>query len=131
MHGAPLVQGVEIYRGRPIFYDLGNFVFNFPLLDRNDEPMIWESVVANVEFQGKDLQSITFRPVFLNKLGQGAFDPRNPRDTLFRDTRGLPRPAKGDQAHYILQRLSELSRPLGTIVEVQGETASVTLKARP
>src|SRR5262245_23467321 len=25
MHGAPLLHGVEIYRGRPIFYDLGNF----------------------------------------------------------------------------------------------------------
>ena len=23
MHGAPLLHGVEIYRGRPIFYDLG------------------------------------------------------------------------------------------------------------
>src|SRR5207237_1286328 len=28
MHGAPVVQGVEIYRGKPIFYDLGNFIFN-------------------------------------------------------------------------------------------------------
>src|SRR6185295_17337545 len=25
MHGAPLLHGVEIYRGKPIFYDLGNF----------------------------------------------------------------------------------------------------------
>ena len=30
MHGAPLVQGVEIYHNRPIFYDLGNFIFNLP-----------------------------------------------------------------------------------------------------
>jgi len=27
MHGAPLLHGVEIYRDRPIFYDLGNFIF--------------------------------------------------------------------------------------------------------
>src|SRR5580704_12934532 len=27
MHGAPLLHGVEIYKGRPIFYDLGNFIF--------------------------------------------------------------------------------------------------------
>src|SRR5256712_3992119 len=33
MHGAPLVHGVEIYHKRPIFYDLGNFIFNVPPVD--------------------------------------------------------------------------------------------------
>jgi poly-gamma-glutamate capsule biosynthesis protein CapA/YwtB (metallophosphatase superfamily) len=64
MHGAPLLHGIEIYHGRPIFYDLGNFIFQVPptqiLLD---EPIIWESVVAYVEFQGKNLKSIQFRPL--------------------------------------------------------------------
>ena len=46
MHGAPLLHGVEIYRGRPIFYDLGNFIYNVPpTLTYIDEPMAWESVV--------------------------------------------------------------------------------------
>ncbi|NKM08792.1 CapA family protein, partial [Rhizobium leguminosarum] len=27
-HGAPVLQPVEIYRGRPIFYSLGNFIFH-------------------------------------------------------------------------------------------------------
>ena len=39
-----------------------------------DEPIIWESVVASVEFQGKNLRSITFRPIALNKIGQGQPD---------------------------------------------------------
>jgi poly-gamma-glutamate capsule biosynthesis protein CapA/YwtB (metallophosphatase superfamily) len=30
MHGMPLVHGVEIYRGHPIFFDLGNFIYNAP-----------------------------------------------------------------------------------------------------
>src|ERR1700687_4311251 len=60
MHGAPLLHGVEIYRGRPIFYDLGNFIYNAPpTLTYIDEPMNWESAVATVQFQGKSLQSIT------------------------------------------------------------------------
>src|SRR5689334_22567456 len=51
MHGAPLLHGVEIYRGRPIFYDLGNFIYNLPpTLTYIDEPMAWESVVATVQF---------------------------------------------------------------------------------
>jgi poly-gamma-glutamate synthesis protein (capsule biosynthesis protein) len=70
LHGAPVVQGVEIYHNRPIFYDLGNFIFNLPSTNSGlEEPIIWESVVASVEFQGKSLQSIEFRPVVLNKIG--------------------------------------------------------------
>jgi poly-gamma-glutamate capsule biosynthesis protein CapA/YwtB (metallophosphatase superfamily) len=130
MHGAPLVQGVEIYRNRPIFYDLGNFIFNLrPTNTRLDEPIIWESVVANVRFQGKNLQSITFRPIALNKLGQGQPDLHDPlANNVFLDTRGLPKPATGEQARYILERLAESSRPFGTLVEVKGETAEINLK---
>ena len=57
MHGAPLLHGVEIYQGRPIFYDLGNFIYNLPpTLTYIDEPMNWESAVAYVQFQGKNLR---------------------------------------------------------------------------
>jgi poly-gamma-glutamate capsule biosynthesis protein CapA/YwtB (metallophosphatase superfamily) len=131
MHGAPLVQGVEIYRNRPIFYDLGNFIFNIrPTNTRLDEPIIWESVIAHVRFQGKNLQSITFRPIVLNKLGQGQPDLHDPlANNIFLDTRGLPKPAMGEQARYILERLAESSRPFGTTVDVKGETAEINLKA--
>src|ERR1700730_11442159 len=75
MHGAPLLHGVEIYHNRPIFYDLGNFVFNLPpTLTYSDEPMNWESAVAYVQFQGKNLQSISFRPIALNNVGEGQPD---------------------------------------------------------
>jgi poly-gamma-glutamate capsule biosynthesis protein CapA/YwtB (metallophosphatase superfamily) len=130
MHGAPLVQGVEIYHNRPIFYDLGNFIFNLrPTNTRLDEPIIWESVVAYLRFQGKNLESITFRPIVLNKLGQGQPDLHDPlANNGFLDTRGLPKPATGEQARYILERLAESSRPFGTSVEVKGETAEINLK---
>jgi poly-gamma-glutamate synthesis protein (capsule biosynthesis protein) len=128
MHGAPLVQGVEIYHNRPIFYDLGNFIFNFGSLGGLDEPIIWESVVASVAFQGKNLQSITFRPIVMNKIGQGQPDVKNPRTNIFRDTRGLPKPATGDQARYILERLAASSRPFGTTVVVKGDQAEISVK---
>ena len=129
MHGAPLVQGVEIYHRRPIFYDLGNFIFNLPPTSGLDEPIIWESVVAYLEYQGKNLQSITFRPIFLNKIGEGQPDVHDGHtNNLFLDTRGLPKPATGDQARYILERLADSSRPFGTTVEVKGETAEINLK---
>ena len=131
MHGAPLLHGVEIYRGRPIFYDLGNFIFNVPpTLTYIDEPMNWESVVAYVQFHGKNLQSISFRPIALNNLGEGQPDVHNEyTNNQFLDTRGLPSPATGARAGYILQRLADASKPLGTTVEIKDDTAEIKLKA--
>ena len=130
MHGVPLVHGVEIYHNRPIFYDLGNFIFNVPPVDiQLDEPIFWESVVAHVQFRGKNLQSITFQPIVMNKIGQGQPDLEDEHtNNLFLQTRGLPKPATGDKAGYILQRLADSSRPFGTKVEVKGDTAEIYLK---
>jgi poly-gamma-glutamate capsule biosynthesis protein CapA/YwtB (metallophosphatase superfamily) len=136
MHGAPVVQGVEIYRGRPIFYDLGNFIFNLPLMEATQllEPIVWESVVASVEFQGNKLRSVSFQPIALNQMGHGQVDseddhpyslPEFPRPFLA--SRGLPAPVTGERAHYILERLADSSRPFGTTVEVKGDMAEIKL----
>jgi poly-gamma-glutamate capsule biosynthesis protein CapA/YwtB (metallophosphatase superfamily) len=131
MHGAPLLHGVEIYRGRPIFYDLGNFIYNVPpVLTAIDEPMTWESVVAYLQYQGKNLQSISFRPIILNYVGEGQPDIHNAyTNNEFLDTRGLPSPVTGARAGYILQRLADASKPFGTTVEITGDTAAIKLKA--
>jgi poly-gamma-glutamate synthesis protein (capsule biosynthesis protein) len=127
MHGAPLLHGVEIYHGRPIFYDLGNFIYNLtPVLTYIDEPMNWESAVAYVEFQGKNLKSITLRPIVLNNIGEGQPDMHNEyANNQFMDTRGLPTPAPAARAPYILQRLADASKPFGTVMELAGDTAKI------
>jgi poly-gamma-glutamate synthesis protein (capsule biosynthesis protein) len=131
MHGAPLLHGVEIYHGRPIFYDLGNFIYNLPpTLTYIDEPMNWESAVAYVQFQGKNLQSVSFRPVALNNVGEGQPDIHNQyTNNQFLVTRGLPSPVTGARAGYILQRLADESKPFGTTMEIKGDTAEIVLKA--
>jgi poly-gamma-glutamate capsule biosynthesis protein CapA/YwtB (metallophosphatase superfamily) len=130
MHGAPLLHGVEIYRGKPIFYDLGNFIYNVPpTLFYIHEPMNWESVVAYVQFRGRTLDSITFRPVALNYIGEGQPDMHNPYATnQFLYTRGLPSPTAGAQAGYILERLAELSEPFGTKFRIGAGIAEIELK---
>jgi len=132
MHGAPLLHGVEIYHGRPIFYDLGNFIYNVPpTLTYIDEPMNWESAVAYVQFQGKNLQSISFRPIAMNNLGEGQPDVHNEyANNQFLVTRGLPAPVTGARAGYILQRLADASKPFGTTIEIKGDTAEIKLKSR-
>jgi poly-gamma-glutamate capsule biosynthesis protein CapA/YwtB (metallophosphatase superfamily) len=131
MHGAPLLHGVEIYHGRPIFYDLGNFIYNLPpTLTYIDEPMSWESAVATVQFEGKNLRSISLRPIVLNVMGQGDPDVHSPyTNNEFLDTRGLPAPATGARAGYILQRLAEFSKPFGTTIQITGDTAAIKLPA--
>ncbi|HWB00745.1 MAG TPA: CapA family protein [Pirellulales bacterium] len=129
MHGAPLLHGVEIYKGRPIFYDLGNFIYNVPpVLTYIDEPMSWESVVATVHFAGSKLQSIELRPIVLNNIGEGQPDVHSEyTNNQFLDTRGLPSGATGNRAKYILGRIAELSKPFGTTVEVNGDRAAIGL----
>jgi poly-gamma-glutamate capsule biosynthesis protein CapA/YwtB (metallophosphatase superfamily) len=131
MHGAPLLHGVEIYHGKPIFYDLGNFMYNLPpTLTYIHEPMNWESAVAYLQYQGKTLQSISFRPIVMNYVGEGQPDIHNEyANNQFLDTRGLPSAATGARAGYILQRLADLSKPFGTKVEVKGDLAEIKLKA--
>jgi len=140
MHGAPLLHGVEIYRGRPIFYDLGNFIYNLPAtLTYIDEPMSWESAVASVEFDGgstssqrpgqRSLKSISLRPIVLNTIGDGQPDVHDPyASNEFLYTRGLPAPATGARAGYILKRMADASIPFGTTMEIRGETATITLR---
>jgi poly-gamma-glutamate capsule biosynthesis protein CapA/YwtB (metallophosphatase superfamily) len=127
MHGAPLLHGIEIYRGRPIFYDLGNFIYNVPpTLTYIGEPMSWESVVAYLELRGRSLGSITLRPIALNNIGEGQPDVHSEyTNNQFLDTRGLPSPATGAQAGYILRRVADESRIFGTRVEVKGDRAEI------
>ena len=127
MHGAPLLHGIEIYRGKPIFYDLGNFIYNVPpTLFYISEPMSWESVVAYLEFRGKSMSSISLRPIVMNYIGEGQPDIHDPyAANRFLLTRGLPSPAAGARAGYILERVAELSKPFGTKFQITGDTAIV------
>ena len=100
-----------------------------PTLTYIDEPMNWESAVAYVQFQGKNLQSISFRPIVLNYVGEGQPDIHNEyASNQFLHTRGLPSPATGARAGYILQRLAELSKPFGTKLEIKGDAGEIKLR---
>jgi poly-gamma-glutamate synthesis protein (capsule biosynthesis protein) len=129
MHGAPVLHGIELYRGRPIFYDLGNFIYNVPpTLTYIDEPMAWESVVASVRLQNKSVQSISLRPVVLNAIGDGQPDVHDPyANNEFLHTRGLPAAVTGARAGYILQRVADASKPFGTKIEVSADVGTIAV----
>jgi poly-gamma-glutamate capsule biosynthesis protein CapA/YwtB (metallophosphatase superfamily) len=124
MHGAPVLQGMEMYHGKPIFYDLGNFIYNLPpTMTTLDEPINWESAVAYLQFNGRKLQSITIQPIVLNNVGQGQPDIHDPRAiNPFITTRGLPSAAKDSQAVDILKRFAGQSKPFGTRISINADT---------
>jgi poly-gamma-glutamate capsule biosynthesis protein CapA/YwtB (metallophosphatase superfamily) len=132
MHGAPLLHGVEIFRGKPIFFCLGNFIYNVPpALTYISEPMSWESVVASLQYRGKTLQAIALHPIALNYVGNGQADVHSQyTSNEFLQTRGLPSPAEGAQARYILERLADYSKPFGTKIAIDDAGARVELPRR-
>jgi poly-gamma-glutamate synthesis protein (capsule biosynthesis protein) len=90
-HSAHLYQGVELYRGRPIFYDTGNFIDDYAVDDElhND----W-SFLFRVTFDGRSLSEIELIPA---KLSYARVDR-----------------ARGSEAEAILSRMENLCGELGT-----------------
>jgi poly-gamma-glutamate synthesis protein (capsule biosynthesis protein) len=116
-HGAPRLLGIELYRGRPIFYDLGNLIFQTATEQGFYDDAVWQSVIAECRFVGGRFRHMTLTPIQLNSAGlEGSADSA---------TRGRPSIARGVEAAAILDRLAELSRPFGTTLERSGDTAIV------
>ncbi|CAN5755437.1 CapA family protein [soil metagenome] len=137
-HGPHLLRGIEIYNGKPIFYSLGNFIFQpelirwFPPDDLEalgvepgtSTPDMWEHMtkggeqgfVADRLYWESVLPMCTFedgRLVELNlhplTLGHGKTIPE----------RGIPRLANRVLGGEILSWMAELSEPFGTKFEIE------------
>ena len=89
-HHPHVLQGVEIYQGRPVIYSLGNFVF----------PTKWESnhysAALEVRIKEGTWEKLIFHPVKL------------------RFRAGDPVPARGEDLHKIVNRITGLSAQFGT-----------------
>lgn len=59
-----VVQDVGEYRGRPIFYSLGNFVF-----DNFDDPECYKSCVLRIEMAGRSIVQWSMTPVQIDQQG--------------------------------------------------------------
>lgn len=117
-HGPHTLKGIEIYKGKPIFYSLGNFIFHSfdPTGWHHDD--IWRSVIATCRF-GADgaLRGLRLDPIVLGgeaALRAGDFSGRD-----------VPMLAESD-GPPILEKLARLSAVFGTrlsIVDGRGEIA--------
>jgi len=111
-HGAPVLQPVEIYRRRPIFYSLGNFIFHV----KSEKspwraPEVWECVIGLCSFdEDANLAGMSFHPVVIG----GSETPDS--DDL--EQRLAPELAGAADAERILHRFKQHSAKLGTDIEI-------------
>ncbi|MCX2725961.1 CapA family protein [Thermomicrobium sp. 4228-Ro] len=82
------VQGIEWYRGRPIFYSLGNFVF-----DQEWSFETKQGLILHLWFSGAELRRYHLVPVIIQDYHR-------------------PRLARSDEASVILRRVRESSQAL-------------------
>jgi poly-gamma-glutamate capsule biosynthesis protein CapA/YwtB (metallophosphatase superfamily) len=146
-HGPHLLRGLEIYKGKPIFYSLGNFIGQNELVPKMPSDA-YERFRADPDLTpGQVYQKRT-------NNDKGGF----PADRRYweavapvlsyegsvlkgiellpvslgwkeaRHLRGRPRLAVGEEARNILQRFADLSRSFGTTVELGGELAAVNAR---
>jgi poly-gamma-glutamate capsule biosynthesis protein CapA/YwtB (metallophosphatase superfamily) len=120
-HGEPLMLGVELYRGQPIFYDLGSLIFQTATEEGHYGTATWQSVIAECRFDGSRFLGATLTPVQMNATGiGGAADLA---------TRGRPSIAAGDDAAATLAMLARLSMPLGTRMRDGDKTGTAEIVA--
>lgn len=120
-HGAPVLQPIEIYNGRPIFYSLGNFIFHVRSENSNwTAPEVWESVIATCSFSaGGDITGIDLHPIVIG--GEAALaDP-------MLENRLVPHMVDGIAAERILRRLAKRSERLGVQIDIGDGVARIDL----
>ena len=114
--GPHLLNGVELYKGRPIFYSLGSLFFDFGgqrSYRGIDFPDSWyETIVPVVTFRAGRPAEVRLRPFRLD----GSAGPVG----------GAPVEPPPGQAQGILERVRAMSAPFGTTVRIEGGEALVT-----
>jgi poly-gamma-glutamate synthesis protein (capsule biosynthesis protein) len=103
-HGPHFVLPVEIYKGRPVFYGMGNFSFHTGHGGRKHGD--WVGMLARVVLEERAIQRIALR-----------FVRHNDRNETLLRTPGEEPAALSD--------LVERSAPFGTRIEAQGDEAVV------
>lgn len=137
-HGPHIMRGIEIYRGKPIFYSLGNFVFQnetvrkLPAdvyektgLDHYATPANYYDKRSDGDQKGFPAKAKYWESVLPwcryehGQLVELKLYPVTLGHGKPRTVRGRPLLAKGELADQIIAQISELSAPFGTKISCQ------------
>jgi poly-gamma-glutamate capsule biosynthesis protein CapA/YwtB (metallophosphatase superfamily) len=107
-HGVPELQGIEYYRGAPLFHGLSSFIFQSEKADDAYGPEAWQSAIAELDIVGGRVTAAQIIPVQLDARGV---------EYQSRRVRGSPRLATGSEVELVAGRLERLSAILGSSVD--------------
>ena len=134
--GPHVLRGIEIYKGKPIFYSLSDFIYqyrtpdkipvdlihqrdlevdrptNVSVWDRRDQWQTMEGVLVRMTVNGGKLKRIQLIPITIDDEGP-----------LY----GVPRLVSDERAKDTFDRLQKLSAPYGTKLVVKGWYAEVVM----
>jgi poly-gamma-glutamate capsule biosynthesis protein CapA/YwtB (metallophosphatase superfamily) len=145
-HGPHVLRGIEIYKGKPIFYSLSNFIFqNETLLrmpsDSYEQYGLDDDVAQTSDYldarYDKDRRSFPADAEYWDSVtamtkwdGSNLVEVQLHPITLgyktSRAERGRPRLASGADAARILEMLVSRSKPFGATVKVKGGVGYIT-----
>jgi poly-gamma-glutamate capsule biosynthesis protein CapA/YwtB (metallophosphatase superfamily) len=135
-HGPHILRGIEIYKGKPIFYSLGNFIFEnetmlFQPAESYDELGLSDTATVADFFDTRSANDTRGFPanksVWESAIAEVTFHPDHTLDKITlipislgykepRSQRGRPRLASPEQAKELVDQLAKLSLPYGTTV---------------
>jgi poly-gamma-glutamate synthesis protein (capsule biosynthesis protein) len=135
-HGPHQLRGIEIYKGKPIFYSLGNFIFEnetmqFQPAESFDSLNLPSDATAADYFDARSHNDTRGFPVekavWESVIAQVSFNADHSLGSITlipislgfqesRSERGRPRLAYGDQAKQLIDTVAKLSAPYGTNV---------------
>jgi poly-gamma-glutamate synthesis protein (capsule biosynthesis protein) len=137
-HGSHFPMGIEIYRGKPIFYSVGNFVFQnetvgfFPAdayerfdLDLKATPADFLDARTSGGKKGHPSDPAYWENMFAvckfhnRKLGEIRIYPIDQGFRRPRPQRGRPLLAEGEVANRVIDRVKRLSRRYGTEIAMR------------
>jgi poly-gamma-glutamate capsule biosynthesis protein CapA/YwtB (metallophosphatase superfamily) len=114
-HGPHALRGIEIYKGRPIFYSLGSLFFS---VGANWPDDWYDSALAITRFAGGAVSEIRIYPLRIRAAG----------DAAQRSHAGAPRLAKGADARRILKALQDYSSQYGTRIVIENDVGVIRVK---
>ncbi|RVJ69260.1 CapA family protein [Sinorhizobium medicae] len=146
VHGPHQLRGIEIYKGKPILYSVGNFIMDdlrTPVgadmfEEHGRDPRIHTDAEVSVEEMAKQEETeLGFSdPIFYesiivvsrfehNQLAELRLYPIDLGHSKRFANRGIPSLAAPEKAKSILARLKKLSRPFGTEIAIENNVGII------
>jgi poly-gamma-glutamate synthesis protein (capsule biosynthesis protein) len=147
-HGPHIVRGIEVYQHKPIFYSVGNFIFENDLVQFQPQEN-YDSVGLPLTALPSDYftkrsrgDTISFpanQPFWESMMAEATFDADRslksitvyPLELGFkksRPQRGRPYPASEEVGRKVVERVNRLSQPYGVTATYENGVGVITWK---